>query len=49
MFSQCIQVVNIVDHFLPSPSTADEEKSFDLSLVVILLMAVGTVLVGSLW
>jgi len=30
-------------------STADEEKSFDMSLVVILLMAVGTVLVGSLW
>ena len=31
------------------PSTAEEEKSFDMSLVVILLMAVGTVLVGSLW
>jgi len=30
-------------------STADEEKSFDMSLIVILLMAVGTVLVGSFW
>ena len=34
-------------NIFPSPSTADEEKSFDLSLVVILLMAVGTVLVGN--
>jgi len=30
-------------------STADEGRSFDNSLVVILLMAVGTVVVGSFW
>lgn len=30
-------------------STGGEERSFDMSLIVILLMAVGTVILGSLW